>query len=96
MIFSSYIHQQGAPHRDQLPGHRPSIQSIDVQRAHRLLVADAPDRLRQQARHRQLPDALARRAPASDSGIVSVTTSSSSTDFAMRSIAAPDSTGCVM
>src|ERR1700677_1258980 len=32
----------------------------------------------------------------SDNGIVSVTTSSSSTDFEMRSMAVPESTGCVM
>src|SRR5580692_5393086 len=34
--------------------------------------------------------------PLSESGIVSVTTSSSNTDFEIRSIAAPDNTGCVM
>ena len=33
---------------------------------------------------------------AADSGIVSVTTSSSRAEFMMRSTAAPESTGCVM
>jgi hypothetical protein len=34
--------------------------------------------------------------PASDSGMVSVTTNESNTEFDMRSIAAPDNTACVM
>ncbi len=56
---------------------------VDVQRTHRLFIADAADRLGQQLRDRQLPDAAHGLRRIALSGIVSVTTNSSSSDFAM-------------
>jgi hypothetical protein len=56
--------------------------SIDVQRTHRLAVGDAADRLGEQFRHGQLAD-LRAGTRASFSGIVSVTTSSSSIELPM-------------
>jgi hypothetical protein len=70
--------------------------AVDVQRADGLLVADATDRLAEQRRDRKLADAPAGWLAAGDSGMVSVTTSSSSASSRCCSTALPDSTGCVM
>ena len=76
--------------------HRSSRHSLfDEQRAHRLLLADAPHRLGQQARDRQHADLPARLAPRRAAGSCRSRPARRAPSFAMRSTAGPDSTGCV-
>ena len=81
--------------RDQVSVGASAQSSVHVERTDGLSEGDAADRLGQQLGDAELADLAAGLRAASDSGMVSVTTSSSSCDLVMFSIAAPDSTGCV-
>ena len=77
------------------PGsHLPGDQTNE--RAHALLVVDAPDRFARAAARSIRRGASRSPSRLGRSGIVSVTTSSSSGDSLMRLIAGPESTGCVI